>query len=142
MKTFLLIAFLIIMAFILTHRYRFFVRDPLATVYQSALNQPAGAANKQHGVQVYINYSNDVLLIREDQPKPYNLLLQHWSMAPGAPVHLRCVHLMACLTDADQAQVITLSTPSGDHYDPHTKMTDRQVDFVLPDGTATRVDLR
>jgi len=142
MKKLIVLAFLVIMALILTHRQRVFVRDPLATVYESAPNQSASSATKQHGVQVYINYSNDVLLVREEQPHPYTLLVQHWSKMPGTPLRLRCMQLMACLTDADEASTISMSTPRGGPYDPRTTMTNREVSFVLPDGSATRVQLR
>ena len=142
MKKLLVLAFLVIMALILTHRQRVFVRDPLATVYESAPNQSAALAKKQHGIQVYINYSNDVLLLHEDQPHPYSLVIQHWNMTPGTPLRLRCVHLMACLTDADHAATVPMSTPTTDSYWPKTTMTNREVSFLLPDGSTIRVTLR
>src|SRR5437868_9698899 len=123
MKKLFLLAFLVIMALILIHRQRVFVRDPLASVYESAPNQSASSAIKQHDVQVYINYSNDLLLLSEDQPHPYTLLVQHWSNTPGTPLRLRCIHLMACLTDADHASTIPMSTSSGAAYNPKTSMT-------------------
>lgn len=135
MKKLFLLAFVVILILVLLHRYRVFVRDPLASVYTSA--RPDGAdAVKQSGVQVYINYSNDVLLMKEN-PGGYTLLVQHWNRMPGTPVRLRCIHWMACLTDADHAQMLPART-----YDPKVQMSDRAVSFVNPKGEATRVDLR
>ena len=138
MKKLLLVAFLVILALVLTHRYRVFVRDPLATVYQSSSGTP-GEQAKVSGVQVYINYANDVLLMKEGAGA-YTLLVQHWNRTPGSPTRLRCIHWMACLTDADQAAILPLGTSGA--YDPKVRMTDRTVIFADPKGTVTRVDLR
>ena len=135
MKKLLLIAFLVIMALILTHRQRVYVRDPLAKVYTSA--GPNGSDSvEQPGVQVYINYSNDVLLIQESSPA-YTLLVQHWNRTPGIPVRLRCIHWMACLTDADQAAMRPVAK-----YDAKVQMNDRTVSFVDLKGEMMRVQLR
>jgi len=135
MKKLFLLAFVVILVLVLLHRQRVFVRDPLVTVYTSAL--PNGAdAMKQSGVQVYINYSNDVLLIKEGSGG-YTLLVQHWNRTPGTPVRLRCIHWMACLTDADHAQMLAART-----YDAKVQMSDRTVSFVDPKGVGMRVDLR
>jgi hypothetical protein len=137
MKKLLLIAFLVILGLVLTHRYRVFVRDPLATVYRSS--GPNGAeALKQEGVQVYINYSNDVLLMKEGSGG-YTLLVQHWNRMPGLPTKLQCIHWMACLTNADDAAMIPVQ---GGQYDPKVQMSDRTVSFVDPQGAVTRVELR
>lgn len=135
MKKLLLIAFLVIMALILTHRQRVFVRDPLAKVYTSTGKNGSDSVD-QPGVQVYINYSNDVLLIKESGPA-YTLLVQHWNRTPGFPTELKCIHWMACLTDADQAA--TRQVPK---YDTKVQMNDRAVTFVDPQGASTRVQLR
>jgi len=135
MKKLFLLAFVVILVLVLLHRQRVFVRDPLATVYTSA--RPNGAdAVKQSGVQVYINYSNDVLLMKESTGG-YTLLVQHWNRTPGTPVRLRCIHWMACLTDADHAQMLPARA-----YDAKVQMSDRAVSFVDPKGVAIRVDLR
>jgi len=135
MKKLFLLAFVVILVLVLLHRQRVFVRDPLATVYTSA--RPNGAdAMKQSGVQVYINYSNDVLLMKEGTGG-YTLLVQHWNRTPGTPVRLQCIHWMACLTDADHAQMLPARA-----YDAKVQMSDRAVSFVDPKGVAIRVDLR
>jgi hypothetical protein len=137
MKKALTLLFVILMGLIILNRERVFVRDPLATVYRSPTTDPAGAV-KQTGVQVYINYSNDVLLLREDEPERYNLLLQHWNQTPGTPVQMRCIHWMACLTDADHAALIALPSLASD---PKVQMTDREVSFNAQ-GARFRVLLR
>ena len=138
MKKLLLLAFLILMGLILLNRQRVFVRDPLASVYRSAAADGSDAA-KQTGVQVYINYSNDVLLVKEG-PGGYNLLVQHWNMMPGTPVELKCVHWMACLTDADHASMLPVQAAA--NYDPQVLMSDREVTFVDTKGGRVRVQLR
>jgi len=135
MKKLFLLAFVVILVLVLLHRQRVFVRDPLVTVYTSAL--PNGAdAMKQSGVQVYINYSNDVLLIKEGSGG-YTLLVQHWNRTPGTPVRLRCIHWMACLTDADHAQMLPARA-----YDATVQMSERSVTFSDAKGAVMRVDLR
>ena len=135
MKKLFLLAFVVILVLVLLHRQRVFVRDPLATVYASAGANSADAV-KQSGVQVYINYSNDVLLIKEGSGG-YTLLVQHWNRMPGMPVRLRCIHWMACLTDADHAQMLPAHA-----YDAKVQMSDRSVIFSDAKGAVTRVDLR
>ena len=138
MKKLLLVAFLVILTLVLTHRYRVFVRDPLATVYRSSSANGADAV-KQPGVHVYINYSNDVLLMKEGSGA-YTLLIQHSNRIPGYPTKLQCIHWMACLTDADQAATVPLE--AGSQYDPKVKMDDRTITFADPRGAVTRVELR
>lgn len=138
MKKLLLVAFLVILGLVLTHRYRVFVRDPLATVYQSSAATP-GEQAKVSGVQVYINYANDVLLIKEGGGA-YTRLVQHWNRTPGFPTRLRCIHYMACLTDADEAAIVPVAPPGT--YNPKVRMTDGTVIFSDSTGAVTRVDLR
>jgi hypothetical protein len=139
MKRLFLLAFLIIMALIMLNRQRVFVRDPLASVYTSTAPDGTGAV-KQSGVQVYINYSNDVLLVKDSQPGGYTLLVQHWNKTPGTPVQLKCIHWMACLTDKDQAAVLPVQLNGNN--DPHVEMKDREVSFFDAQGARTRVQLR
>ena len=134
MKKLLLIAFLVILAFVLLNRQRVFLRDPLAKVYVSA--RPNGDAVKQLGAQVYINYSNDVLLMKEN-PGGSTVLVQHWNRMPGTPVRLRCIHWMACMTDSDQTPLLPAAK-----YDAKVQMSNRTVSFIDPRGVMTRVDLR
>ena len=139
MKKWLFLIFLVLLALILVNRQRVFLRDPLATVWKSAQPDGSGAV-KQQGVQVYINYSNDVLLIHEANPGGYTLLIQHWNKTPGTPVELKCIHWMACMTNADQASLLPVAASA--KYDPKVQMTDREVSYVDPQGAFMRVQLR
>jgi hypothetical protein len=139
MKKLLLLAFFVLLGLVLFNRERVFLRDPLATVWKSP--KPDGTdAVKQQDVQVYINYSNDVLLMHEAQPGGYTLLVQHRNRTPGTPVQLKCIHWMACLTDADQAAILPVQ-PTG-KYDPKVQMTDRDIAWVDPQGSLMHVQLR
>lgn len=139
MKKWLFLIFVVLLALILLNRERVFLRDPLATVWKAS--QPVGSAQaKQQGVQVYINYSNDVLLIHEADRGGYTLLIQHWNKIPGTPVELKCIHWMACMTNADQASLLPVAAAT--KYDPKVQMTDREVSYVDPQGAFTRVQLR
>jgi hypothetical protein len=131
MKKLFLLAFAVLMVLIVLNRQRVYVRNPLATVYRNDV--------KQGGVEVYINYSNDVLLEKLDQPGAYTLLLQHWNQVPGSPQELKCIRWMACLADADHATTIPLAAGK---YDPQVSMSDRAVSFVSTDGAKFRVTLR
>jgi len=134
MKKLFVLAFLILMALILLNRQRVYVRDPLAKVYRGT--------QKQGGVQVYINYSNDILLIKEDDPEPYRTLVQSWNKLPGTPTELKCIHWMACLADADHATIIPLAPTGKGRFDPQVVKDNRQISFVNAGGTPIRVELR
>jgi hypothetical protein len=134
MKRLFVLAFLVLMALILMNRQRVYVRDPLAKVYRND--------QKQDGVQVYINYSNDVLLIKEGDPGAYRILLQNWNKSPGTPTVLKCIHWMACLADADHATVTPILPIGKGSYDPRAAMNNREISFVNADGTTTRIELR
>lgn len=156
MKKLLVLAFVVLMVLILLHRQRVFVRDPLAKVYKSQkpadgksqkpdkASERADVADgvKQDGVQVYINYSNDVLLSRDDTPGAYRILVQHWNKMPGTPIELKCIHSMACLTDADHASTIPINTTATRNYDSNVTMSAHEVSFVGADGSTMRVVLR
>jgi hypothetical protein len=85
----ILLLIVALVAFALFSRLRLFVRDPLATVQHNGV--------RENGAQVYINYANDVLIENDNAPM-YVLLIQH-----GDHIELHCLHLLVCLTDADQA---------------------------------------
>lgn len=157
----LLLAFVVVMALIILHRQRVFVRDPLATVYKSpapgnipAVNprksQPGSSVGyedvaselKQSGVHVYINYSNDVLLEKEDGPGAYRILVQNWNRMPETPTELKCIYQIACLTNADHASATPIAPPGKDLPAPDVTMSDHEVSFVGPDGGTMRVVLR
>lgn len=93
MKKVILLLIAALVAFSLFMRMRLFVRDPLATVQHNGI--------KENGAQVYINYANDILIENDTSPM-YVLLIQHGDNI-GLPKELHCLHLLVCLTDADQA---------------------------------------
>jgi hypothetical protein len=144
-KKVLLLVFVVAMVWVVLNRQRMFVRDPLATVYKTEASRGGKAGSpievKQSGVQVFINYSNDVLLWQDDAPA-YRILVQGWNKAPGMPVRLTCVHWMMCLTDADHAQTFPLESTGKGRYDPKVAMSSREVSFVDGDGGTMRVTLR
>jgi hypothetical protein len=90
-----LIALLVVVAvvFVVWSRQRLYVRDPLGNVTRDGV--------KESGAQVYINYSNDVLLQNYHAPM-YVTLVQHGDRV-GVPAVLHCVAYVACLLDADVA---------------------------------------
>lgn len=122
------------MGFIVLNRQRVYVRDPMATVFRNDV--------KQSGVQVFINYSNDVLLWRDAEPGAYRILVQGWNKMPGTPAVLKCIRYMACLADGDQASTVPLAWSGRRQYDPKVTMTNREVSFVGGDGSVVRVELR
>ena len=137
MKRIFLLLFLVGLAFILLHRQRVFLRDPLAHV--DVTGPQSGGAVRQSDVQVYINYSNDVLLWKESSPG-YMIVVQHSNKTPGSPLHIRCIHWMACLTDAVEAT--TLPLQAAGTYDPKVQMSNVEVDFTNPAGQRFQVRLR
>lgn len=134
LKTFLLLVFLAMFAFLLLHRERVYVRDPLATVTFDG--------QKQSGYQVYINYSNDVLLERGLGGSGYGILVQNWNKVPATPAILKCVQYMACMTDADHASTLPLDLSKPGPYQPHTTMSSREVSFLDGDGRHVDITLR
>jgi hypothetical protein len=134
MKRILLLVFLVVLAFVYFNRQRIYVRDPLATVYKDDV--------KQSGVQVYINYSNDVLLEQDDEPGAYRTIVQGWNKMPGSPIVLKCIRWMACLADADHVTTLPMNWNGRGTYDPRVAMTGREVSFLGGDGAVMRIDLR
>jgi hypothetical protein len=134
MRKLLLVIFLVLLVLLVVNRQRVFVRDPLATVYKDDV--------KQSGVQVFINYPNDVLLQQDADSGSYRTLVQGWNKMPGTPIRLICLHWMACLTDADQATLLGPEWSGKGKYDPQVNMSIREVSFVNPDGTRFRIVLR
>ena len=134
MKKLFVVAFLVIFGFIVMNRQRVYVRDPIASVYRNDV--------KQSGVQVFINYSNDVLLWRDSDQGGYRLLVQNWNKMPGTPQVLRCIRWMACLADSEHAVTFPIESMGKGAYDPQVTMTNREVRFVNGDGAAMKVQLR
>ena len=129
MRTFLIATTALLVILIAVFRQRIFVRDPLAKVEK---NQIA-----QHGMRVYINYSNDILL--EDATANQRYLVEGWNSVPGAPVHLACLTGLVCLTDADQATVFPLGNSP---KQAHALMSAREVTFADETGAEMKVELR
>ncbi len=137
MKRLFALLFLGLIVFVAIDRQRIFLRDPLATVTRDGM--------PTHGVQVMINYSNDVLLQDDSKPPRRVYLLQHWNKVaeiPTAP--LACLQFLVCLTDADQATATKLEPGSRGRRSPFegVTMTDRRVEFVDEDGALVTVQLR
>jgi hypothetical protein len=133
-KTVLILAFVVIMGFIIVNRERVYVRDPLATVYRNEV--------EQSGVQVFQNYSNDVLVEKDGGDNPYRILVQDWNEIPATPVNLICIHWMACVASADRAPTLPLEWKGKGKYDAKATMTNKEVSFVDVDGSRVRVQLR
>jgi hypothetical protein len=134
LKTILVVVFVVVLGLVLMNRQKVFVRDPLAAVYRNDV--------KKGGVEVFINYSNDVLMERDSDSGSYWTLIQGWNKVPGTPVVLRCLRWMACLTDADHATTLSIEWSGKGRYDPRVSMTHREVSFVDGDGATVRVELR
>jgi hypothetical protein len=133
-KTILIVAFLVLLALIFVNRQKVFVRDPLAAVYRNDV--------KQSSVEVFINYSSDVLIERDSDSGSYWTLLQGWNRMPGTPALLRCLRWMVCLTDADHATAAPMEWSGKGKYNPRVTMTSAEVSFADGDGATMQVELR
>jgi hypothetical protein len=133
-KTILIVALLVLLAVIFVNRQKVFVRDPLATVYRNDV--------KQSGVEVFINYSSDVLMERDSDSGSYWTLLQGWNRMPGTPTVLKCLRWMVCLTDADHATALPMEWSGKGKYNPRVTMTSAEVSFADGDGATMQVELR
>lgn len=134
MKTILTLLLIASLALLIYNRQRVYLRDPLATVYRNDVQQT--------GVEVFINYSSDVLLEQDAEPAPSSILLQDWNKMPGTPTTLTCLRWIACMTNADQASAIPLAWTGKGKYDPKVFMTTREVSFVDANASTVRIELR
>jgi hypothetical protein len=126
MKKLLALVLIVLVVFVVLNRERIYVRDPLATVTRDAV--------AESGVQVFINYNNDVLLEHDDRPS-YLTLLQH-GQPVGSPRIVRCIHFVACMTEAPVAPVLVANP------DAHIEsMTSKQVAFHDASGREAVVTL-
>jgi hypothetical protein len=114
MKKIFLLLVIIAIVFIAYNRERVFIRDPLAHVTRDGV--------KESGAQVFINFSNDVLI--EDENPPMYITLVQRGQPIGLPIGLACIHWVACLTNADKATVI----PSSNETQIES-MTSKEVHF-------------
>jgi hypothetical protein len=125
----LIVLFVLFAAVVLGNRQRLFVRDPLAEVERNGV--------KVEGAEVYINFSNDVV-VQEPRP-PNRYIVQHWNLRPGVPQRLSCVRWMFCWTEADRAESVPLG---GNGYQGMVQMSSHEVSFVDGSGVPVRVTLR
>jgi len=91
MKKLILLLIVVAAVLIVYDRQRLFIRDPLGSVMRDGV--------REEGAQVFINYSSDVM-IENDKPPLYAVLIAHDNHT-GMPQQLKCIHFVACLTDAD-----------------------------------------
>ena len=119
MKAFLLLIVVAVLALALLNRGRLYVRDPLATVYE-----------------------NDILVVREEYPGAYRILVQRWNKQPGTPLALRCIRWIACLTDANHAAAYLIDWDNKGRHDPLATMTNREITFMNAEGKTMWVELR
>ena len=99
MKKLIALLVILLIVFVVVERKRVYVRDPLASVTRSG--------EKVSGEQVYINFYNDVLL--ENDNPPMLVMVVEKDQPVGVPTKLRCIHWVACLTDADAASALPLN---------------------------------
>jgi hypothetical protein len=100
-RKFLVLLTVVAVVFLVWNRQRLYVRDPLGSVMRD------GA--KEKGVQVYINFSNDVLLQNYNAPMYVELVQQdarEGGARIGTPQTLHCIAYVACLLDADTATLL------------------------------------
>ena len=125
----LIVLFVLFAAVVLGNRQRLFVSDPLAEVERNGV--------KVEGAEVYINFSND-MVVQEPRP-PNRYIVQHWNLRPGVPQRLSCVRWMFCWTEADRAESVPLG---GNGYQGMVQMSSHEVSFVDGSGAPVRVTLR
>ncbi len=98
MKKLIALLLLLLVVFVVVERKRVYVRDVLAHTTRDG--------QKVDGEQVYINYYNDVLLENDNPPMLVISVAQGQPL--GVPTKLRCIHWVACLTDADAPTIAAL----------------------------------
>jgi hypothetical protein len=132
----LILITVVLVLFVVINRQRVFLWDPIAKVTRD------GAAVAH--AKAMINYSNDVLLMDGSGATPRVYLLQHWDKEPVAPVELKCLSGMACLTDNDRATGTVIPVGKRGKRAPFAgvTMTNRRVGFLDEDGALIEVTLR
>ena len=125
MKKLIALLVLVLIVFVIVERQRIFVRDVLASVERD------GA--KVDGEQVFININNDVLL--ENDNPPMHVLMAQKGQPLGVPTKLRCIHWVACMTDADVASTMAAGGSA-------PVMSAKTVTFRDQDGRRWVVSLR
>lgn len=133
MKTIAMLVLAVLAIWTAFNRERIFVRDPMASVYRDGV--------KQAGIEVYLNFSNDILMRKSGTPDASPTILQHWDQAPGTPVGLMCLHWFACLTEADHSPVLPSSSDGKHTQTPLAQMNGRHIQYVDRTGAQIRVEL-
>jgi hypothetical protein len=126
-RKFIQLLVIVAVVFVVWNRQRLYVRDPLGSIARDGV--------KEKGAQVFINYSNDVLLENYNAPV-YVTLVQH-GQAVGTPATIHCVAYVACLLDADVATL--LEGPAGAVA---MSMSGKVVEYRDAGGRDTVVTLR
>jgi hypothetical protein len=85
---------------------------------------------KQADGRVFINFANDVLVQNGNRW----MLVPGWSGVTGVPAQMNCLQGLACMTEADHAEI----TPLG----KKVEMSSGLVRYVDGEGAAVRVTLR
>jgi len=127
LKKFILLLVLVAVVFLVWNRQRLYVRDPLGNVARDGV--------KESGAQVYINYSNDVLL--ENYNAPMYVTLVQRAERVGTPAMTHCVAYVVCLLDADVATLL-----EGSEGEKAELMNGKKVEFRDGEGRAVVVELR
>jgi len=100
MKKLIALLILIFIVFVAYNRQRLYLRDPLGSVTHDGV--------KEDGTQVFINYSNAVLLENDHAPA-YIKVIQHNDHI-GIPTTLKCIHFIVCLADANPVTLLLPET--------------------------------
>jgi hypothetical protein len=129
-KKLLALAGIVVVVGMVVYRERLFVLDPLAKISRNGV--------AQHGVHVFINHANDVL-VEDDEAEAPRYLVQHGNLLPGVPAALTCLYGMACITEADRATAAPIAAPHG--QDARVAMSDKQVRFVDRAGAVVTIAL-
>lgn len=125
MKKALFLLLIVVVVFFIANRQRLYLRDPLGSVLRDGV--------KEKGAQVYINYSNDVLIANDSPPRPL-MVVQHGEHA-GTPKEMRCMRWMVCLAEDNVVPVVApVSVKLGE-------MSSRMVEFHDPAGQDIKVML-
>lgn len=98
MKKVIAVLVLLLVVFVVVERKRVYVRDVLASTMRDG--------QKVDGEQVFINYYSDLVLENDNPPMQVMSVVKGQPI--GVPTKLRCIHWVACYTDADGPSIETL----------------------------------
>jgi hypothetical protein len=90
-KKLIALLLLLLVIFVVVERKRVYVRDVLASTTRDG--------QKVNGEQVFFNYYNDLVLENDNPPMSVMSVVKGEPI--GVPTKLRCIHWVACYTDAD-----------------------------------------